>query len=115
MKKAKIWLQFSTLVNVLKPNGNYIDICKLGAIFVKTIVTGAHSDRRFGWRGEGISYRISMPGKMSRNAVRAFALLSKNFRNGVPSQKFPCVKLIVTLHFVHRVYLWFHTVLTMNS
>jgi hypothetical protein len=62
----------------------------INAIFLKKIGSGTHSDPKFGRRGGGVSY-IDDRKKRFRNAVPVCVLLRKNFRNGVPSQKYICL------------------------
>jgi hypothetical protein len=54
-----------------------------------------HSDPKFGWRGEGVTY-IGARKKRFQNAIPACILLRKNFKNDIPSQKYPRMALLCT-------------------
>jgi hypothetical protein len=69
------------------------NIITCSSIFINKIGPGTHRDPKFGRKG-GVSY-IDAKKKRFRNAVQAYALLRKNFRNGVPARPVTKVALVV--------------------
>jgi hypothetical protein len=57
-------------------------------LFLKRQSSGTRNDTEIG-RREGCVLATSTPGKRFWNVVRVCVLLRKNFRNGVPLQKYP--------------------------
>jgi hypothetical protein len=71
-------------------------------VFLKKLGSGKHIDPKFGRREGCVSYYWCQDKKVpERRSV--FVLLRKNFRNGVPSQKYPWLYIDLLWRFVVHV------------